>query len=190
LQWQAATNTNLPKAPLINAGLPNETVNICRAAFLGAYVQTKAVYPGQLTSGGCRISYAGYAFTVTKFEALTGVEAGLQWIPMADVKKSAQTKMQQLPVTSQIARGPLFAYPPARPFNFDVKINNASPVAGGYEGGNPVLICRTHQDGTTIGKVVFFDGTNGQKQDACDIGVDDQEVVIENNYDVLFWAAK
>ncbi|MBV9575542.1 MAG: hypothetical protein JO149_02840 [Gammaproteobacteria bacterium] len=210
LQWQSvASTTNLSKENLFNAGKANENVNICRAAFIGVNAQSKAMYPGQLTANGCRISYAGYAFTVTKFDVLAGNDNRLQWISIADVKKSMNvtpkpnanticvggispksnvaTKCVAAPMNDHYS-SPFLGWHTQPTFNFNIKINGALAIAGGYEGGNPVLICRTIQNNTNfIGKLVFFGAFNGQSQDACDIGIDDKEVVIENNYELLFW---
>jgi hypothetical protein len=71
--------------------------------------------------------------------------------------------------------------------NFNININGAIPIPGGYEGGNPVLICRAKQNNMmTIGKLVLFTGSDGMIKDACDIGVEDKEVVILNGYEILF----
>ena len=81
--------------------------------------------------------------------------------------------------------GPVIYRPPGV-FDFDIKINDAMPISGGYQGGNPVLICRAlYRKKMHVGKLVFYWGT-GKRQDACDIGVGNKEVVIKNNYELLF----
>ena len=199
LQWTPVNNST--KEKLVNAVDTGANINICRASFFGAYLQSQGLYPGQIANGGCRISYGGYAFIVTKFDVLTGNNQQLEWISIADVKKQIETKLNENkkqadphPVDTVNGYMPLQqAYP--SPNNAiqatinDIQINHARPVSGGYEGGNPVLICRAKQDNEqVIGKVVFFDaGGNKGIQDACDIGVNDKEVVILDAYDLLFW---
>lgn len=199
LQWTPVNNST--KEKLVNAVDVGANINICRAPFFGAYLQSKGLYPGQITNGSCRISYGGYAFIVTKFDLLTGSNKQLEWISIDDVKKQVTAKLNQntkqpdpQPVgtmTGYTALQQTYPLPNnAIQANINhIKINQARPVSGGYEGGNPVLICRAKQDNEqVIGKVVFFDA-GGDKgiQPACDIGVNDKEVVILDAYDLLFW---
>jgi hypothetical protein len=189
LQWLPNTGKQLSEAKRINAGVAGSIINICRASFLGAYQQSKALYPGQLVKEGCRISYGGYAFIVTKYDVLTGDDKPLKWISIAEVKQHINPQ-NGCPPEKIEARG-MQAGRPINPNGLSsntpsiqaaintIKINNACPISGGYEGGNPVLICRTHTQ--SIGKLVFFDTGF-----ACDIGVDEKEVVITDNYDLLF----
>ena len=199
LQWTPVNNSTREK--LVNAVDVGENINICRAPFFGAYLQGQGLYPGQIANGGCRISYGGYAFIVTKFDLLTGSNKQLQWVSIDDVNKQVAAKLNQ--TTKQPdphPAGTVNGYMPLQqtyplPNNAlqaainDITINHARPVSGGYEGGNPVLICRAKQDNEqVIGKVVFFDaGGNKGIQGACDIGVNDKEVVIVDAYDLLFW---
>jgi Protein of unknown function (DUF3421) len=174
LEWMPVTNNRLP-ANLVNVGLPNqETINICRAPFVGAQVQEQALYPGQYTKAGCRISYAGYAFIVDQFDVLAGKDTRLEWIPMREVKKHMSSSSYPYRYQSQL-------------INFNINIKGAVPVAGGYQGGNPVLICRVKQNNIpTIGKLVFFDGKDGLTEQACDIGVSNKEVAMQDDYELLF----
>lgn len=203
LQWLPhASPINATKETFFNAGRSGENINICRAPFIGTNVQSRGIYPGQLTATGCHISYAGYAFIMTKFDVLTGKNDKIQWIPIADVKKSMNATATKSTINTKPiqdssvspksyaeSRFPMpFFVLPYQPFNFNITINGALPVAGGYEGGFPVLICRANQNNvSTIGKLVFFVGNNGKKQESCDISVDDKEVVIQDNYELLFW---
>lgn len=200
LQW-ISVNDPSQKNP-DNAVDAGGNINICRAPFFGAYLQSQGLYPGQITNGGCRISYGGYAFIVTRYDVLTGSNKQLEWISVADIKKQVQNSPNQntKPPRAQPV-GVNFngniplqeAFPPlnnSMQANINnIKINHARPISGGYEGGNPVLICRAKQDNKqVIGKLIFFDaGGNKGFQDACDIGVNDKEVVIQNTYDLLFW---
>jgi hypothetical protein len=190
LQWLPVTDGVLPKTALVNAGLAGQNITICRAPYVGGGGQENAVYPGQLTTAGCRISYAGYAFLVTKFDVLAGTNKGLHWISRKEIKKTvnSQKKLMNDSITPQlISAGYLQAN---LPFNYNITINGATPIAGGYVRGAPVLICRYKQnDAITIGKVVFFSG-NVETQDACDIGKDEKEVAIQNEYEILFWKKK
>jgi len=187
LRWLSVTDMTLPKKTLVNAGLPGQNINICRASFIGITTRESAIYPGQLTTAGCRISYAGYAFIITKFDVLAGIDNGLHWIPIKDVRNTASQKKSDITpdATRLIAAGYL---QPNLPFNYTIEVNGAEPIEGGYGGINPVLICRAkNNDAIVIGKVVFFIGDNGKTQDACDIGVNNKELVIQNSYEILFW---
>lgn len=198
LQWLAVSDNKLSLNNLVNVGDAETPVNICRATFFGAYLQSQGMYPGQITTGGCRISYGGYAFLVTKFDALTGSNKQLTWKPIADVKKhiaeeTRKIKPSQITSVQNMTQGVFF------PVNnnsvstaiYNSNIQGTRPVSGGYEGGAPVLICRAkHNNKHVIGKLVFFDAsTNGypEVKNACDIGVNDKEVVIQNTYELLFW---
>ena len=149
------------------------------------------MYPGELTTTGCRISYGGYAFTINKYNVLAGANTGLHWIAMNDVKSSMKAPFNPntyLPLHD--LNPPSFRRPltPTVSFNYNITINGAKPIAGGYQSGAPVLICRAKQKETfVIGKLVFFKGKMNQFEDACDIGVNDKEVVIQKDYELLFW---
>ena len=89
LQWQPMVQSDrATSGDFINANINKTPVNICRANFIGANTGNQAVYPGQLHKLGCRISYAGYAFYMSKFSVLTGNSDGLRWIPIAKVKQA------------------------------------------------------------------------------------------------------
>lgn len=186
MQWLPITSAQ--KKNYVNANNAENPVYICRAAFVGSNPGSKAIYPGTLTSQGCRISYAGYAFISASYDVLSGSNATLRWIPIARVNAlQPKNPPSKTPVMMP-------GYDPfdrnVSSFNFDIKIDNKMAVAGGYQGGNPVLICRTVQkDITYVGKLVFFMHEENQKMEmehACDIGVGDKEVVVGNHYDVLF----
>lgn len=178
LQWLAVQDAQIKnEKTFINAGDPNNSVYICRAPFIGLNPGNRAIYPGELIKTGCRISYAGYAFSVSKFDVLTGKNDGLQWIPISTVNEAI--KKQTTVVGSNNA--PLMPMPI---FDFNININGAKPIAGGYQGGNPVLICRAKQNNAyVIGKVVLMNGGTGN---ICDIGVAAKEVSITHDFEVLF----
>jgi len=182
LKWISADNAHPPKTTLVNAALNgNASITICRASFIGNNVLQTASYPGQLTPTGCRISYAGYAFIMSKYDVLSGNNTGLEWVSIKEIKKNTPPRN-----ADQVS--PLEYHQPNKPFKFDITINNSSPVVGGFVGNEPVLICRaTYNNLMTLGKVVFFFGNRGFTEDACDIGIDDKEIVIHDGYDVLFW---
>lgn len=194
MKWLPAGKIN--NKDYMNVDSINNPVYICRAEFIGANPGSKATYPGTLTPYGCRISYAGYAFISATYDVLSGSNAALRWVPIAQVDAiQKHNAALQAKNTSAKIKSPIMPnYNPFRKnipfFDFDIKIDNKMAVAGGYQDGNPVLICKTKQNNITyIGKVVFFVNENSQQQQmehACDIGVGDKEVVIAHQYDVLF----
>ena len=194
LKWLSAAADKLPTEPLLDAGVPGELVNVCRAPFLGVYAQNGAIYPGQLTASGCRISYAGYAFIMTEFTVLAGSGAGMQWIPITIV--NASVKSQQKANTSKQpvmpgGRQPMVMpvpVPPMDPAYATIKINGASALSGGYDQGGVVLLCRAKQNSRlSVGKLVLYTDANGERTGACDIGVDNKEVTVKSDFDLLFW---
>lgn len=201
LQWLAVSDNQMPAKPPVNVGDEAANIAICRGLFLGSYLQNQGLYPGQITNGGCRISYGGYAFIVTKFDVLTGSNRQLKWIPVKEIEKQIQSESNQqktlspTPIVNNVAMAPLHEVSyPMKNDGFQaslnaIQINGARPLSGGYEGNNPVFICRAKQNNIQIiGKMVFFDaGGNHEIQHACDIGVNDKEIVIMSTYDVLFW---
>jgi hypothetical protein len=194
LYWLHNTDKKLTQEQLVNVGEAGSTINICRADFLGAYPQTQGQYPGQLTKEGCRISYGGYAFIVTQYYVLTGNGKNLEWVSIDDIIKQIQTKNTHGNQGGNVIKPLKILHSTGVYYNSlgdsslqnsinNIEIKNARPISGGYEGGNPVLICLAkHNNVQTIGKLVFFD--TGY---ACDIGVNDKEVVISNDYKLLFW---
>ncbi len=190
LRWLSSEKVKSTKAQSI--------YDICRAPFLGAYLQNNAMYPGQLTPYGCKISYSGYAFTVSGYDVLTGNPQGLLWIPMTEVQKQMEeqnknnkpAKGTQLPPNIMPLMAAVVIAKSQQQFNFNIQINGATAVAGGFEGGNPVLICRAKQNNIIlIGKLVFFADSNQEMQSACDISVNNKEVPVQNDYELLFWKA-
>lgn len=189
LKWLPAAAGKLPAEPLLNAGLPEEPVNICRAPFLGVAGGNGAMYPGQLTAAGCRISYAGYAFIVTKFSVLSGDSADMQWVPIATVNASLKSQQKKpAPAPASQSLGTMFMVMPYEPAYYSVKINGGLAVSGGYDQRGPVLLCRAKQNGHLIvGKLVTAFGLNGTTDGICDVGVDNKEVTVREDFDLLFW---
>lgn len=188
LRWQQ-TNVKAVTDVLNNAyvafKVKKQPIYICRAQFIGDNVNTTAVYPGQLTKQGCRISYAGYAFTVPKFDILMGKEK-LQWQGINTVKQNLGTAMTQeqkelYRKLGYATTGDMYALYRVAP-----KANLPMLIAGGYQGNHPVYICKAaYKKLDRIGKLVTFIGKGILPQEACDIGVGDKEVVIENNFKLL-----
>lgn len=201
LQWLAVSGNKMPTKTPVNVGDANASIAICRGLFLGSYLQNQGLYPGQITNGGCRISYGGYAFIVTTFDVLTGSNSQLKWIPITDIDKQIQSENNQqktlspaptLGQTATVSLNDVYYQMQNATFQASfntIKINGARPLSGGYEGNNPVFICRANQNNQhVIGKLVFFEaGGNNGIQHACDIGVNNKEIVIMHTYDVLFW---
>lgn len=182
LTWMRASAPDLAnKATFLNVGTAAQPTYICRAKFIGASVNESACYPGQLTDAGCRISYAGYAFSLSKFDVLAGKNNALRWISLSRIEQALQpplppspnTLVQKLVPSNQLNRWS---------FNFNIDIDGYMPIAAGYQGGAPVLICRTEKNNRfVIGKLVFFDDRFG-----CDIGIENKEDTVVANYDLLF----
>jgi len=167
-------------------------VYICRAEFLGASNGTKGIYPGHLTKEGCRISYAGYAFTSSRYQVLINNNKNLVWMPIQKIKdifelnqaipKKFQSRQNQFD-GNVIFNGseyaffaPLFHIDPTKPVL----------IAGGYEGQKPVYICRAKYNNSVYpGKLVIYMGENFTPKSACDIPVNDKEIVINNDYELL-----
>lgn len=185
LEWQKADISTVSTNTLYNAGNTTNTINICRASFIGNHAYGTAVYPGMLTSQGCYISYAGYAFSFSNFQVLTGNNANVKWIPYNVVVKNLEEANATVntPKSTQInvkKSGDLINFPSYKPQKTyaDVMINNARPVAGGYDNGLSVLICRaTYQNKLYAGKLV---------NDSCNISSGDKEVVVANDFEMMF----
>lgn len=185
LLWMQSDNAATTAAKLFNAGNAGD-LNICRAPFLGGHGYGKAIYPGLLTANGCLISYAGYAFTVAKYDVLTGSNPDLKWIPYQTVKSAQQQTNKQQPIkfNSNCSGGSGYVTGTCgiqtfRVITNDMKVNGASPVSGGYDNSGAVLICRTNYNNKeTVGKLVG---------DACDISSADKEITVADNFDLLYY---
>jgi cell division protein ZapA (FtsZ GTPase activity inhibitor) len=189
LSWIQSDSSTAPSTKLFNAGQSGE-VNICRAPFLGNRGLGKAIYPGLLTSHGCLISYAGYAFTVAKYDVLAGSNPDLKWIPYQTVIAEQEKNMQQaksepqkagnICVQGQCYSNPaMYGLPMSLGSISEIKVNGASAVSGGYDNSGAVIICRTNYNNKeTVGKLV---GT------VCDISSADKEISITKNFDLLYY---
>lgn len=184
LSWVQSDSSALSAAKLFNAGNASE-VNICRASFLGDHGYGKAVYPGLLTANGCLISYAGYAFTIAKYDVLTGNNPDLKWIPYQTVKSAMQSKkpepkkIENTCVQGQ-CYGPVMFGVQMNPVSIiDTKVNGSSSVSGGYDNSGAVLICRANYNNKeTVGKLVG---------NVCDISSAEKEVSVADNFDLLYF---
>lgn len=190
-----------------NAGSDDNPIYICRAFFVGTHGAVSQ-YPGQLVSDGCRISYAGYAFVVSKFDVLSGQDKKLHWIAIEKINQLQQTQLKTKPKTHYLknellasgtwiaqhqinsSTSKVVATNQSMPFYFSIQIEGALPVSGGYDNNLPVAICRaTHNNRYVIGKLVFFmanDHGYYQQEKGCDIGVENKEITVMHDYELLY----
>ncbi len=181
MTWVSSANAS--SLPLFNAGTSGNTINICRAPFLGDRGYGKAMYPGLLTANGCMISYAGYAFTVAKYDVLSGNNPNLKWISYDTVKAQQPKQSNQGKMGPNCSKGlcsvPVMFALPQQTSVTSYQVNGASAVAGGYDNSGAVIICRaSYNNKETVGKLV---GTG------CDISSDDKEVTVSDKFDLLYF---
>jgi hypothetical protein len=120
ISWLKPQQLN-DKQLALNAGTTDKSVHICQASLYGN------LYPGELTSNGCQLTYAGRAILVTDYKVLS-INLPIQWL-----------NNQQVPDANNAFSSSL----------------SLQPILGGYENGHGVAICRVSIDNALhIGKVV------------------------------------
>ncbi len=78
-EWVALSKKGLPNTLFVAAKNGKTPVYICQGKLKGNN------YPGQLLKNGCRLSYGGWATTVTEYAVLTHKGSSAQWMPSTAV---------------------------------------------------------------------------------------------------------
>jgi len=149
LQWSEVTNRQPPaNAMEVDIGAKSP-VKLCQARF------QRGIHPGVVTDTGCMITYGGDSLILQDYSVLTG-KANVVW--QAD---PAQYNHSGLDASFQA-------------INWQ---SNNIPVAGGFERGHPLFICKANYNNINyVGKLV---NTN------CNIAVGAREIKVPE-YQVLF----
>ncbi len=161
--WQDVEIGDKLPAGLINANIHGgEPLYICHAKF-----KNFGVHPGQYTTKGCRITYAGKSYEEKQFALLTG-KGKTSW-----QSSSAIYRMDQQRQYYQASRpAPIGIFP----LNSSLP-KSSQPICGGHEKSHSLYICRgVYKNQIHVGKVVTGN---------CNIGFLGKEIYLRG-FEILF----
>ncbi len=161
--WQDVKKDSKLPENLINANLAGgKPLYICHARF-----KNLGVHPGQYTTKGCRITYAGKSYEEKQF-ALLASKAKTTWQPSDSIyQMDQQRQYYQAYRPKPIGIFPLNSSLP----------KSSLPIVGGHEKGHSLYICRgLYKNQIHLGKVVTGN---------CNIGYQGKEIYLRG-FEVLF----
>jgi hypothetical protein len=162
LSWQSGAVGSIPDNAIVAAYANDAPLYICHAEHQG-------IHPGQLSTQGCIITYAGSTIHTSTYQILVG-SAQLDWREAAALEQYRWDSTIPFVILNSIVLPP----------SWHSATNNNSPwlpVPGGFEKGAPLYICRTEFNNVFhVGKVVA---------DHCNIAVENNEIAVDK-FQVLF----